>query len=72
MQKDQFLAEMKLLDPVLQGRGQEIAKEGGVSYNTYLNYRQGRGNDSSIMLAILSQAKRIAREVKHHLNSINI
>lgn len=70
--QDQFLAELKNLDAALEGRGKEIAKEAKVSYNTYLNYRQGRGSDEVTMTAILDQAKKIARQLKHHLNSINI
>lgn len=72
MTGSEFLAQMNLLDPALSGRGQEIAKEASVSYNTYLNYRQGRGKDEKIMQAILDASKKMALALRHHLNSINI
>lgn len=72
MTQDEFLAQMRLLDPAIAGRGQEIAKDAKVSYNTYLNYKGGKGKDTIIMESILEACRKIAKQVKHHLNSINL
>jgi hypothetical protein len=72
MTQNEFLAKMELIDEAIHGKGQLIADQAKVAYNTYLNYRQGRGKDEKIMDAIHEAARSIALSLKNRLNSINI
>lgn len=70
--QQEFLAEIELYDKVTIGRGKEIAKKCGITYNAYLNYRAGRGKNVKIMTDILFVTREMTSTLKHYLNSLNI
>lgn len=72
MTQPEFLAEMKLIADAIRGKGKDISQSAGIHYNTYLNYIRGTGTDTEVMVKILTEAQKIARELKAHLNAINI